>query len=47
MLHNKEVSKIEWIDNKHQLANSLTTIDVSSKKLLETLKIGKILAVES
>ena len=47
MHHNKEHSKIDWIDSKHQLANSLTKVDASSEKLLRIFKIGKNLAFES
>ena len=38
MINKNEITKINWIENKHQLADSLTKYGASSEKLLNTLK---------
>ena len=43
MLQKGEISKINWIENCHQLADCLTKKGASSVKLLEILKQGSIL----
>ena len=38
MLNKKELTKINWIENKHQIANCLTKYGASTEMLLNTLK---------
>ena len=42
MINKKEITKINWIKNKYQIADCLTTYGVSSEKLLNTLKTKPI-----
>ena len=37
MLHNREISSIEWIDSDKQLADPLTKGGASTNKLMEAL----------
>ena len=38
MVNKKEITKINWIENKYQIADCLMTSGVSSEKLLNTRK---------
>ena len=43
MLEKQELKEINWISNKKQLADSLTKLGASSKKLLDTFIHRKLL----
>ena len=38
MINKKEITKINWIENKYQIADCFTKYGACSKKLLNTLK---------
>ena len=42
MINKKEIAKINWIENKYQIADCLTKYGASSEKLLNTLKTKSI-----
>ena len=42
MINKNEITKINWIENKYQIADCLTKYGVSSEKLLNTLKTKSI-----
>ena len=42
MIKKKEITKINWIENKYQIADCLTKYGASSEKLLNTLKTKSI-----
>ena len=42
MINKKEITKINWIENKHQIADCLTIYGASSEKLLNNLKTKSI-----
>ena len=42
MINKKEITKINWIENKYQIADCLTKYGASSEKLLNTLKTKSI-----
>ena len=45
MINKKEITKINWIENKYQIADCLTKYGASSEKLLNTLKTKSIEAL--
>ena len=42
MINKKKITKINWIENKYQIADCLTKYGASSEKLLNTLKTKSI-----
>ena len=42
MINKKDITKINWIKNKYQIADCLTKYRASSEKLLNTLKTKSI-----
>ena len=42
MINKKEITKINWIENKYQIADCLTKYEASSEKLVNTLKTKSI-----
>ena len=42
IINKKEIIKINWIENKYQIADCLTKYEASSEKLVNTLKTKSI-----